>query len=46
MVDIFEKNNAELKFLNRPNCASPELRLARIVPREYAVLFAALKRSE
>ena len=28
-----------------PNCASPELRLARIALREYAVLFAALKRT-
>ena len=32
-------------FLSLPNCASPELRLARIAPREYAVLFAALKRT-
>jgi hypothetical protein len=25
-----------MPFLSRPNCASPELRLARIAPREYA----------
>ena len=32
-------------IISRPNYASPELRLARIAPREYAVLFAALKRT-
>ena len=31
-------------FFN-PNCASPELRLARIAPREYAVRFTRAARS-
>ena len=31
--------------LQLPNCASPELRLARIAPREYAALFASLKKA-
>jgi hypothetical protein len=31
--------------LRLPSCVSPELRLARIAPREYAALFASLKRT-
>ena len=39
MVDIFEKNNTELRFLNLPNCASAVRCPFRCAQEDYLKIF-------